>query len=56
MAGWMPSREEGVDCGGCCFCWEAVRSLLFASKRSGSTVLSTTVLIVGAIVQKTTVV
>jgi hypothetical protein len=45
----MPSREEGVD-SGCCFSWVELRLLFFESKSIGWTVLSTTVLVVDAIV------
>jgi len=46
----MPSREEGVD-SGCCFSWVVeLRLLFFESKSIGWTVLSTTVLVVDAIV------
>jgi hypothetical protein len=45
--GWMPSREEGVDCGGC-FSWVEDPSELFESKSISSMLLSTTVLVADA--------
>lgn len=48
--GWMPSREEGVDCGGC-FSWADVddpSSEMFDLMSIGSMLLSTTVLGVDA--------